>query len=382
MSKAIKKNCLVYCISPTHLLSSISAVKTLHRNENIHVDILVHHPYVSANITSQIGLVIKDMSRLFKFIKKIIVISENKFSRNTDNLKELGFRKSYDEIYYYVDFIGKPKLLFEKYPSAQKICYGDAFGIVYEEKVHLSFLNQKKIPLVDKVIAKIRHERSFVTEYSETIEPDLAVLILPVDQSGNFLKNVALTIVSKKKLIETIDQCIYATSKLQKYLKTTLNNYQDRNKTLLLTENYAEGNFIDFDKEIEMWCSIVRENCKKGEIIFIKPHPGETLERFTIIKRKLKDYKVVLLDKEFHRYPIEIFKELVLNCDVICMSYPMLSLKYLYNLDVINPMNKKFIRRWFPRWTWASYENSISLYMEPLKKLATWDGKSILWTRK
>ena len=62
------------------------------------------------------------------------------------------------------------------------------------------------------------------------------------------------------------------------------------------------------------------------------------------------------------------------------MSYPVLSLKYLYDIDVIQPMDSEFIEKWFPKWTWASYKNSLSLYSEPLKRLSSWDGMSILWS--
>ena len=91
-------------------------------------------------------------------------------------------------------------------------------------------------------------------------------------------------------------------------------------------------------------------------------------------------YQVVELKKRFKRYPIELWKELVQTCTVICMSYPALSLKYLYDVDVIQPMDDRFIEKWFPEWTWASYKNASSLYMKPLEMLPTWNGADALWT--
>jgi hypothetical protein len=65
---------------------------------------------------------------------------------------------------------------------------------------------------------------------------------------------------------------------------------------------------------------------------------------------------------------------------VICMSSPILSLKYLYNIDVINPMNDVFIEKWFPEYMWNSYKNAMKIYMEPLKRLEFWNGKEILYS--
>jgi hypothetical protein len=137
---------------------------------------------------------------------------------------------------------------------------------------------------------------------------------------------------------------------------------------------------MDFDREVEMYCSIIMQYCKAGGVVFLKSHPGETLPRNERIKERLGSFiEVIELDKKFKRYPIEVWKDLVLKCSVICMSYPVLSLKYLYDIDVFQPMDHAFIEKWFPEWTWASYKNSLSLYMEPLRKLATWDGTGILW---
>lgn len=130
-----------------------------------------------------------------------------------------------------------------------------------------------------------------------------------------------------------------------------------------------------------MYCSIIREQCAPGSVIFLKSHPAEMLPRNERIGEKLAgEYKIVELDSKFKRYPIELWKDLVLNSTIICMSYPVLSLKYLYDIDVVQPMDHAFIEKWFPEWTWRSYKNSLSLYMEPLKNLATWDGKSVLWS--
>ena len=132
-----------------------------------------------------------------------------------------------------------------------------------------------------------------------------------------------------------------------------------------------------------MYCSMIKENLASNGVVFLKSHPGETLPRNERIKEKLgNSYEVIELDKKFKRYPIELWRQLVIECKIVCISYPVLSLKYIYNKDVVFSMTDNFIEKWFPEWIWASYKNSASLYMEPLKNLAGWDGKSVLWSGK
>ncbi len=369
-------NCLAYLISPTHLISATCAIKSLHQNEDVNIVLIVHWPGLSDERNEELANIIIDISKEFHFIKKIIPISQLKLSdlliqsrspsAGIQSFKDIIVNKiEFNEIYYSHNVVGEMyQFLCTAFPSAQRICFGDALGNVYEKEVHLSFLIKTPVALTPK-----------------EFKPHKAALILPVDQSGNFLKNIPLTVCDKNIVIDMIERCISSASDLQNYIQNILLLYRNSKKYLLLTENIAEGNFIDFNREIDMWCSIIEDNCIPGSVIFLKSHPGETLQRNNKIAEKLSDrYEVVELDKKFKRYPIEIWKNLVLNYGIICMSYPVLSLKYLYDIDVMNPMNDAFIERWFPAWTWDSFKNAHTLYMEPLKNLAHWDGKSVLYS--
>ena len=53
---------------------------------------------------------------------------------------------------------------------------------------------------------------------------------------------------------------------------------------------------------------------------------------------------------------------LVRACTPICMSYPTLSIKYLFDVDVIQPTDEAFIEKWYPERFWRSYKNGLSLY--------------------
>jgi hypothetical protein len=165
------------------------------------------------------------------------------------------------------------------------------------------------------------------------------------------------------------------------YIDSLLARCGTRQKYLLLTENNAEGSFLTFENDVEMYCAVVRESCAPNSVIILKAHPGESLPRNDAIRAGLGgDFEVLEVDPRFKRYPIELAVRLVRECTVICMSYPRLSLKYLYGVDVIQPMDDAFIERWFPRQFWRSYKNAVMLYERPFERLSSWDGRSVLWS--
>ena len=396
MAKKTIKNIIIYVISPIHVISSLSAVKSRHGDEPISISIIVHWPGVASQIAEELGRVVKNITRNFSLIESINVVPQSDLDKilslpdpgkSIDNLKGIVGNIDVHEIYYAHDVVGRLYQAFcAAYPKARRICFGDGMGNVYEKEVHLSYLfpqEEKQISAGNRIKEKIRQilcPNNHPGTSDKSYRPHEAALILPVDQSGHFLKNIPLTIPQKDTVLDLLNKCVISADDLQGYIKDLMNKFRGRNKYLLLTDNFAEGNFIDFDREIEMWRWIIETHCKPGGVVFIKSHPGETLPRNENIKECLKEkYEVYELKEEFKRYPIEFWKELLQSSTVICMSYPVLSLKYLYNINVIQPMDDAFVERWFPEWTWRSYKNSIELYMVPHKRLDAWDGKSLLY---
>jgi hypothetical protein len=337
--------------------------------------------------------------RGFSQIEKTITISfrekkefltGRKINNSILKLKTRIGNNSFDRIFYPHDVDGGMfAFICNAYPNAERICYGDAFGFVFEREYLLGLIHTSSFK---KILGKINKFRKKVLSglslYNvnlsyklKTFNPDMAALILPVDQSGNFLKELPLHVSSNQKVKFVINTINDNLGQLNQYIKLLLSESIKENKYLLLTENNAECNFIGFEKEIEMYCSIIIDKCEESSVIFIKSHPGEFLPRNERIKEKLGGkYKIIELDPVYKRYPIELWRALLSNIKIICMSSPILSLKFLYNIDVINPMTDDFIERWFPEFMWDSYKNAITLYMEPLKRLNYWNGKDVLYS--
>lgn len=393
--------CVAYIISPIHVVSAICGILARHPDKNVRVVVLVHWPGAEDNLIDELTGLARKMLSSFPFVEKVIPVPSSvlsqwlmvkKFSELESLIKSRICVKTTDEIYYSHDVVGcLYQVLSTVYVGAERICFGDAMGQVVERKIHLGYLGifettlQKSYRLLgiiksrlNRTLAKIVpvHRAVFVGNFS----PNAAALILPVDQTGKALQQIKVSVCPKDVVIEVLNASRESCSDLARYISEVLAMFSGRQKYLLLTENGAEGNFIDFDREIEMYCSIIREKCVSGSVVFLKSHPAETLPRNERIVKMLDgEFEVIALDSRYKRYPIELWQELILESTVICMSYPVLSLKYLYDINAIQPMDNTFVERWFPEWAWASYKNAFALYMEPIKNLPGWDGKTILW---
>lgn len=361
-------------MNPIGFIAGLAAIKTLHKNNKVDIYIIIEWPG-SYTIGQDILKIIKIFAKGFPNVRKIAYKNEVIFEKIR-----------FDEIYFSHEMNeGTVQSLFEIFPKAQRICYGDSMGLVHSKKHFLeSQKNIRKASIINRVDKFVYKVKCYITK--ENILKDAvtnqSVLVLPVDRSGEYFINVPLKTVSKKNVLIIIKKCSMATTELNQYIKDILKTANNGKIFLFLTENFAEVGLIDINKEIEMYAEIIKKYCKPDDIIYIKSHPGEVISRQEKIKERLSNYKIFSIDKKYNRYPIEIWSELVYKSTIIATAYPVLSLKYLYNLDIIQPMDNVQIRNWFPKNTQNYVIGAIEQYMIPLKKLSKWDGNSPLYVNK
>lgn len=405
--KIIKK-CLVILRSPTHVIASLCAINTLNTTNNISVDIISYNPAGSDDLNRELVSIVQQLSAGFPFIKNIKTLTLNDLDRicgkGNETMASIAFKRElwgneYQELYYPNDVMGfLYQLACITYKDVKTVCYGDGLGAVTTKQFKLSLLKNKELKLrkTKVIIKKLRHKiSSILYNNSDEIKPDFhnyllnkvyvpdqTCLIIPIDYSGSFIKKKSLVICKKHMVMSVINQMVESCVDLNNYIESLLLKFEHRKKVLLLTENFAEAERIDFENEIAMWCAIIKSKAEKGSVIFLKSHPGELLPRNRAIKKELSgQFEVVTLNKEFSRHPIELWEKLVLSSRVLCMSYPCISLKYLFGIDVVNSFNNEFIESWFPEFIWKLYKNNSRFFSEPVAKLEKWDGKSVLWNR-
>ncbi len=379
---AHKKKGLFYLISPIHVISAVCAYRSLHPKLDEKIDIYFYWPGLNRQTASEIARIMQQMLGKEKYLSGFNLLTDDDISRFNHELEY----DQYQEIYYAHEIVSDFLPTITQFnQKAKLICFGDPLGTIYDKNLHLGLLTEKATmrQKINWILLSIYKHIGSSASLKEKIKvyPNLYAQILPIFQSKSVIRRIPRLICNKKLVVETLKKCSSNCLDLQNYcqkLSTTYNHAY-----LLLTENYSEGNFLEKNAEIEYWAYIVRKYCKKHSSIIIKPHPAETYSRASILKDLLgSDYRVIEVDHKYIRYPIELWGSALTKYTILSSSFPLVSLKYLYGIDVRLIMDKASIHAWFPSWTWQSYQFCLSLYTEPRRRLNKWNGKSILYIGK
>lgn len=373
-----------FVVSPLNIVAAICAAKALHPSGPPPMHVVVQSwPGLLPQVGREIADIVALLASPFDFIAGVHLVdagggSEEEFAKARIALQELPGAPRFSEIYFPHD-VGLRVLdeLLALHPQALQICTGDALGFLVDRELHLGLLRPQQQPTLR---GRLRAWLGFGEQPAARKIADQAIAVLPVDQSGRFLQGVPLLVPPKTLVEDVVARCREACSALRAHERDLLALAGDRPIGLMITENHAEAGLIEFEREIDLYCWAIREHCVPGSVVFIKPHPGEQLPRTAAIAAGLPGFNVVPVDARYARYPVELLKELVARSRSICMSYPALSLRYLYGADMVQPMDAAVIRRWFPQRVWESYKNAIETYDAPAQLLAQWDGISVLWS--
>jgi hypothetical protein len=405
---------IAYVASPLHILSALAAIETMHASQPPRVTVVVNYPTGDATLLKELHDIANVMTRGLPFIESCIAISNeglDSLAGRTDvetAAKEFRARVdlgAFSEVYYFHDVMGLFfPMLAQSYPNARRICYGDVLGTTLERQYHLAQLGIEVAESVatadpaakpshwDRIRARLTKPwgsvaRPPLADLSKlpfglrSTLPHSAALILPVDESGDFLANIPWQIVPKELVLRLLHELVSRCSAFHEYENRLLAGRETIDKFLLMTECNAEAQFLTFERDVDMYCAIIEQHCTPRSTIFLKPHPAERFRRYDAICTRLADrYELIEFDPRFRRYPIEFATRLARECTPISMSYPSVSLLYLYGVGVIQPMNKAFIEKWYAPKYWDFLRRSRAMMDEPRERLATWDGRSLLWS--
>mgnify|MGYP007068373973 CR=1 FL=1 len=137
---------------------------------------------------------------------------------------------------------------------------------------------------------------------------------------------------------------------------------------------------MPLDAEVAMYEMIVKEHVPSGSVLIIKPHPFSMTPLAERLSHRInKEYCVNILPVELRKYPFELMYDLFKYCQIIAFSTTILSLTYLYDKQVINPMNEKIMKEFFPTQSWDLIIDSQNLYKNALDNIPGWDRKGMLW---
>lgn len=356
---------VAWVISPTNAIQCLISHFFFQKHKKKKIKLVVYNYYPTEN---------DDLSReAFEVVRNVFSCIDQTIechhirSPNDKVIKEANF------IYYAHDVVGNfLDILKQKSPTAKTICYGDSLGLFFEKDIHLGFLSKEK--------KWKRFVKNIFKKSSENA--DYAVLTTPIAQS-KIRKKTKVLIPDHALATSLFTICAEKFPNVSDYCKQILSISKEKKSFLFLTENMAEGNFISIEREMDLYINTIRESCPPGSFVLVKPHPGEQFDRVSLFQDALGgDYTFQKFSPALKRVPIEFFLPIILEFKVISMFSPALTLKYLYNIDVIQPFTEAAIERYFDKNFWASYKNALNLTMVPLERLNNWDGKSLLYNGK
>jgi hypothetical protein len=285
---------------------------------------------------------------------------------------------------------GIAELAMNAFPNARHVTFGDALGSVYDKELHLGMASGKN----RKDLAMARHTpgppkslassvkralKTCVLGRPKPLQATKAVLVLPMDQTGQCLRDKKLLVVPKNIVERLLRQCERALPELSDYTASLLDS-TPQPRFLLMLENFADGSFTTLEHEASLCEDIVRRHVPGGATVVLKAHPLAVAQLDkTLAARLSADYTVRCVSPAYSRYPMELWGDLVRSCQVISFSYCSISLTFLYDKAVIYPMTDALIERYIPSRFWDSYKNADALYQGQLRNLAAWDGQSVLW---
>lgn len=318
--------------------------------------------------------------------KKVIMIGGREMSRimkrrYSSSIWELARtigERSFDEIFVACDRVGPGSaLILNTYPNATRVVYGDSFGYVgYQGDIfpEWSFsLQSARLHL--KALA-----RKILFGTPKQFGFDAAVLTLPVDWSGEYLRNIPLIVPDKRYAARRLGDCCNQLPELSSYCDSLLEG--THNPHVVLLSNLSAARFMSPENEIELYLEMMREAVPTGATILLKVHPrGQKDILSAIVKGMGAKYHIrAINDPRFWRIPIELWAPLIERCRfVTVVSSSGLHLSYFYSAKVSVSLSDSAIMRYFyPEWVpYITKANAV--IRESLHKLAEWDGTSVLW---
>jgi hypothetical protein len=371
---------LVHLYSPPYLISALAALARLHPGRAVRATFLVQLPDASGEATAEMAAVVQELAAGHPALERVLGLRDAELAGREGAALRASLGAEYDDFLYSHDSTGQIcRRIAAAYPAARKVCIGDGFGMIYPAEFIASYAPRSLRRRAGR-LARWLAARAGLRRELDALRPDVAALALPVDPSGEGLRGIELACVSAADLRAAVRHCHDRAAGLRAYMASLLERYAARRRTLLLTETYAEAGHVRPEREPAMYADMVRAHCAPGGVVLVKAHPLEPAGKSAALQAALGGgYEVLELEPRFRRYPIEIWEELLRACSVVSSAYPVLSLKYVHGIDVVQPMDEAFIARWIEPEHQAWARDGLRLYMEPLARLARWDGRSVLW---
>ncbi len=324
------------------------------------------------------------LSKVRKWDKTIFIsgqemrnISRKYYSQSIKDLRKIIGLEGFDDIYIARDYCGfGSSLILNAYKQATRITYGDSLGIVGdEEEYKLRWWDLRSaFPNVKIFMRSLLYEKPVILGF------DAAVLSLPLDWSGSYLKDIPLFVPRRKHVLNIFEKVYNLLPDLANYCDSLLKG--DSNSYLFLLSNFSASGYTLPENEVALYIDIVRHIAPKNSSIIIKNHPRSGPYVLKSIISSLKtDYRIKSIDDvNLSRIPVELWSPLIIGCRIVSIfSTSAINISYIYKKDVIFALNDAKIEKYvFPKMIPITVKGNRAI-IESVDNLKKWDGNSPLW---
>ncbi|OKY76261.1 MAG: hypothetical protein BM485_03135 [Desulfobulbaceae bacterium DB1] len=361
-----KKTRIVFCQGPIQLLNCIALLecrKTLCPAE-AHTDYLLLGGMCSQDKTAGIVHAAQSIATLWPW-EKIVDLSADETSicqqyRNAPRkaegmLREICGLPGADEVFTQRNWQPVNEVLLNAYRDAYHVCTGDGLGIV-----DFSFTDY---------FVPYHEVNTFLSIFHNNFRENTA-------KTG---KKPLLRIFDRQHLLAAIDRYIAVSAEYRGTLPTT----RPEAAILLLTSNLSEAEFAPLASEIDLYVNLVAA-VYRGEEVVVKPHPRERSDKADMVANALRER----LGAQVHCIEHPLLRSLPV--EILLRQYRF---RHFLGLQTSAMRNALFLygkepdRFCFSREILPFYYPGVRNYLGNLfrmekiiqKRIATWDGKSILF---
>lgn len=410
----MSSHCLAVVFSTSHLICGLAAFSTLFPEGGARLSIGVcDWPGASDAVNAERLEVLRRMTAGFPFVERVIPVGDAGIARAQnapsqakalEDVRRMTGLPAVEHLYFAHDCVGGVyQALCAAYPSARRVCYGDGFGecLTKEHYFKVNFYHglDPNTPLRNRLILAryrlrrlgnrlrvglARHRplarRLSLPPLEHTYFPAHRLcLVLPTFYFSHSRCFPGMTVAPRPVVLEVLRRCADGAGALA-YERRLLETCGGRKRILLATENLSEAGVITLDNEVAMYAETLEPYLSGAPVVIVKPHPGETSSRADLLRARLGDRaEVVPFDPAFARMPVELFTALLEGAVVVGSGPMLVTLKYLFDAEVAMSLTDPVIRRYFLPLYHDFHEDILKLTDILMKRLATWDGRSVLF---
>lgn len=324
------KAILLHTYNVGNFFYGLAAIKTVHKKID-YIDV------VFCNESKEKYEILMSIVKVFPEIRNVIFYDRRKHKKLRipltgrfyhKILDKLGFSERYkreifgdscyDEIYYQHELNIYIAIL--KYHFKSKlVMYGDGYGLLWGQSGAWWSKRDSRYLVPDEIVALLPTDIvGFVREHGipvNVIDPEIVLQLLKKNTS----------------LMDDINDFI---------CKFNPNN--SKKMAVIATEPLTETRLMEFYDEVSLNVDLIKTFVDVGSLVFVKPHPGEILNKVPVYREKLgTDYEIIELPYNLKILPFELMIPFVdSGAKFILHGSLSVIFKYLFHIesDDISPV--------------------------------------------